>query len=194
MKQKTKAYLAIDKARDELNQGRQKIEATDLSSVIYLYEKEGVFYALAYQGRQRKAAWHLRFKTYEARRAKVITWMRSRQEMAGRRKPSERELAVGDVVYASWGYDQTNIDYYKVTKLVGNTSVELVEVAAKVSHQSSMTGVCIPDTESEVGERFVRRANGASVKIDSVRRASKLQYNDVHGAKIYDAKHFSSYH
>lgn len=37
-------------------------------------------------------------------------------------------VKVGDIFYASWGYDQTNVDFFQVIKLVGKTSVRVREV------------------------------------------------------------------
>ena len=45
------------------------------------------------------------------------------------RKP--HSLKVGDILYASWGYDQTNIDYFKVDKLMGKHKITLVPLGSK---------------------------------------------------------------
>ena len=44
---------------------------------------------------------------------------------------------VGDIFYNSWGYDQTNIDYYKVKKLVGKASVILVPIENQIDEIKS---------------------------------------------------------
>lgn len=38
---------------------------------------------------------------------------------------------IGDILYSSWGYDQTNIDFYKVVK-VSDFSVWIQEIGKKV--------------------------------------------------------------
>ena len=40
---------------------------------------------------------------------------------------------VGTILYASWGYDQTNIDYYKITQTRGNTMVYIVPIGEKLA-------------------------------------------------------------
>lgn len=40
---------------------------------------------------------------------------------------------VGTILYASWGYDQTNIDYYKITQTKGNTMVYIVPIGEKLA-------------------------------------------------------------
>jgi hypothetical protein len=43
----------------------------------------------------------------------------------------------GDIFYMSWGYDQTNIDYFKVKKLIGKSSVELVPIESRIDFDKS---------------------------------------------------------
>ena len=38
---------------------------------------------------------------------------------------------VGDILYASWGYDQTNVDFYQVTRLVGAKMIEIQMISSK---------------------------------------------------------------
>lgn len=51
---------------------------------------------------------------------------------------------VGDIFMASWGYDQTNVNFFQVIKLVGKCSVRIVEVTPEVIKEDStddMAGV-----------------------------------------------------
>ena len=41
-------------------------------------------------------------------------------------------VKVGDVFYESWGYEQTNIDFWEVVKLRGKTQVVLRAISSKV--------------------------------------------------------------
>lgn len=38
---------------------------------------------------------------------------------------------VGDILIASWGYDQTNVDYYQVVALVGTSSVRIRKIQSE---------------------------------------------------------------
>ena len=40
-------------------------------------------------------------------------------------------VKVGDLFYCSWGYEQTNVDFFQVISLVGESSVRIREVAPK---------------------------------------------------------------
>lgn len=48
-------------------------------------------------------------------------------------------VKVGDIFYISWGYEQTNLDFFKVVKLCGTQSVRIVEVGMKIKEQSGVS-------------------------------------------------------
>lgn len=50
---------------------------------------------------------------------------------------------VGDIVYTSWGYDQTNIDFYQVVK-VTKASVKLQRIAATVESSTGYDDYLTP--------------------------------------------------
>ena len=112
-----------------------------------------------------------------------------------RRKPVQRQLEVGDVLVASWGYEQTNVDYYKVVKLVGTATVELVEIGKQQNEDLRMQGKCIPDPESVIGKPFRRRAQGERVKINSCSYARKKPPELLPGGvAVFSADRWSAYH
>lgn len=43
----------------------------------------------------------------------------------------------GDIFYHSWGYDQTNIEFYEVTKKISNDTLEVRELKQKTSDHGS---------------------------------------------------------
>jgi len=198
MKQKTEAFQKVDQFRDAMNKGATKVQAKDLSSTVYLYEANGRPCAVFFTGRARKPADKIRFQSEEKRAEKVSNWMKGVQESKARRAEQSRiprELDVGDVLKSVWGYDQTNVDYYKVTRLVGKTTVELVQIGSKAEETGWLRGQCIPDPDTEMGERFQRRANGDSVKIDDVKRANKKEPEKLPGGvEVYSSERYSSYH
>ena len=46
-----------------------------------------------------------------------------------------RHIAEGDIFYTSWGYDQTNVDFYMVKKRIGKGSALVVPVENKMVHE-----------------------------------------------------------
>jgi hypothetical protein len=63
-----------------------------------------------------------------------------------------RPVAVGDIFSASWGYDQTNVDHYKVVK-VTETGARFRKIGTKVVGNDRVA----PDPEVELDEQFFRR-------------------------------------
>ncbi|HGU7253679.1 hypothetical protein QBD27_14030 [Legionella pneumophila] len=83
-------------------------------------------------------------------------------------------LKEGSILYASWGYDQTNIDFYEVTKLIGRTTLELRELGQElISDGSGFSGKTKPIPGNFIGQPFRKRIGiHGSVKINEVSRAS----------------------
>lgn len=44
----------------------------------------------------------------------------------------KHSFKVGDILYSSWGYEQTNIDFYQVAELNGSSMITLKPVALEV--------------------------------------------------------------
>jgi hypothetical protein len=67
---------------------------------------------------------------------------------------SMADVEIGHILSASWGYDQTNIDYYKVIR----KTAAMVEVQAigqfYVEAQSSMSEYVMPNPENELYETY----------------------------------------
>ena len=90
----------------------------------------------------KNSIWHYRFKNREQLDGKIKELVDSR--LARKKEVAERKakrlaphsLKVGDILYASWGYDQTNIDWFKVDKLIGKHKVTLVPLGSKFAGET----------------------------------------------------------
>jgi hypothetical protein len=60
---------------------------------------------------------------------------------------------VGTILYSSWGYDQTNIDWYQVTAKNGTTMNSIRKIASKEvpSPDNFMVGTCTPIRDEFIG-------------------------------------------
>ena len=83
-----------------------------------------------------------------------------------------RTPKVGDVLVSTWGYDQTNADFYVVIK-VGAKTVELAQasnVETPVPNSGGMYGEAVPNVE-HLGPAFLKKVKqeveGYSVKMHS---------------------------
>lgn len=76
----------------------------------------------------------------------------------------------GLIVHTSWGYDQTNVEFYEVVELVGKSMVKMERIGAQAaidgSTGNSMSSMVVPDPEHRTGEFFKSKvsSNSASAK------------------------------
>lgn len=70
-------------------------------------------------------------------------------------------LQVGHVFYSSWGYDQTNVDFYQVVRIVGKNSVEVRPIGSMdVTGENQGTadsGRCMPVIDDFKGPAELKR-------------------------------------
>jgi hypothetical protein len=106
---------------------------------------------------------------------------------ADARKAFINPAKVGDILESSWGYDQTNVDYYQVTKVKGKM-VEIREIGAQTVPESTYSHG-MADMVKPVRDRFLDKetlnkiVRGSSykdyfVKIESFAYAYKIKEED----------------
>jgi len=85
-------------------------------------------------------------------------------------------ISVGDIWTSSWGYDQTNVDFYRVER-VTKATVVLQEIGSKLeSDDGMMSGRVVADPSVQTGKQLRRKVNGTTdcphCKIESYSSAS----------------------
>lgn len=178
---------------------------------IYLYQgrENGAPCAAAFYGKQSKPEWRFRFDSEEKRAKYCDEWVRAvlaRVEQKTKRQ-QERAAAnkdghgwkVGDVLYTCWGYEQTNVEYYQITALIGRTMVEVREIAAASVDTEFMQGRSVPELDQFIGEpsrhRVIKTSatDRGSISISSCITAWPLAYKEVAGVRVYESKNWTAY-
>ena len=98
--------------------------------------------------------------------------------------------AVGDVLVSSWGYDQTNVDFYQVVAVTPRMITMRPIVARMESADGGWTGQALPCPGYFVGDQTLRR------KVHPQGQAGYwVSVNDVAGARLWDGlpANYSSY-
>ena len=122
---------------------KQIPEGQDLDLEFWSYEdSKGGIYGLAFWGKQNKPLWHYHFRSQDQLDKQIQETIQSRkshvdtmQERRQKRLEYKHNLKEGDILYSSWGYDQTNIDFYQVIE-VGEKSVKIRGIGSKIVDSS----------------------------------------------------------
>ena len=78
------------------------------------------------------------------------------------KKSFQNPAKVGDILYSSWGYDQTNIDFYQVVKVSGKT-IKIREIKGRQTESTGfMTGEVVAVPDSFVGNELKKIVKPAS--------------------------------
>ena len=98
-------------------------------------------------------------------------------------KKNPHTLEVGDLMYTSWGYDQTNVDFFEVTELHGKTMVTVEAIGSRTVRTEAEWGAnyVAPNPTIRSGA-FTRHRAGAdnTIKINSYSYAHTTFLNNEH--------------
>lgn len=169
-------------------------EGTDL----YVWEYDGkgasgatLYYAIAFIGKQAKPLWHTIFKTEQARDNAIMQEMKNRRAvMADKLKKKlekqnfQHSFVVDDILYSSWGYDQTNINFYQVTEVRGK-EIQIREIGSRaVGGQGSPSVKVMAEPNEFIGPPMRKRPQGSGehvyVKIDQSQTAFEWDGRPLH--------------
>lgn len=115
--------------------GSIKLEAEEINAVVYLYDNSRPC-AVAYSGTRGKHDFNRVYNSVESRLERVNEWRKGMADhlkwkaevRASRSKP--HGLKNSTIFVFSWGYDQTNLNFYQVVSSTEHT-VNVREIAQK---------------------------------------------------------------
>lgn len=162
------------------SQDLKPVDCSGADAAVYTYSVLDKPYAIGFHGKAAKPDFHNRFSNEDQRSqhiARYIEGRRARAKMMTERKAEQstnHTLKVGDILVSSWGYDQTNIDFYQVIRVVSPKSVEICAIEAKSGPEDGfMTAHCVANKDAFKGKAMIKRANHTnSVRIASYAHAS----------------------
>lgn len=83
-------------------------------------------------------------------------------------EPNIHGIKVGDLFYTSWGYEQTNVNFFQVIALCGTQSVRVREVQPRMADERGVSGMSA-DRSYEVTRELLPPAHHASFINDNER-------------------------
>lgn len=208
------AWVALKNKRKSCCGSRAVLVMEDRASGLMLFEsyygadafKPERFCAAGFSGKRGLPDFNYSFRSKEARQKFVSEWLEGLRDKAERKaalraeaaakRAAGHQLAVGDVLEASWGYEQTNVDYYQVTALIGRCMVEVREIGRQAEQTGYLQGDCVPAKNQFKGEPMRRRVcdDGRSIKVESWGIwARKIEPKKVGGMEVYPVSSYSSY-
>ena len=102
----------------------------------------------------------------------------------------EQTYTAGEIIYNSWGYDQTNIDFYKIIKRKGDfATLQPLEAIEESDGGLTMTGTTIPGNPIPNGKTIRRKVHTRDGQ------ESGIAIQSYGWASLWDGqpKHYSSY-
>lgn len=117
--------------------------------------------AMAFRGKAGRHSWHYAFKNEEAMRAEADKFLKNlegsakyRAELKGHRARHAAEalakLQPGTLLYRTWGYEQTNCDFYQVVRLLSKT-IEVRKIGHATTETGFMQGYATPCKDHFIG-------------------------------------------
>lgn len=178
------------------------IRPKNTDGVVYVGRTPGgKLYGRAYCGKALRPSWHYTFTDMARLQKHATAWAdtlrriaKDRADRSAARAAFRHTLQVGDILVSTWGYDQTNVDYYQITQLNGQHMVTACAIGADNVDRGNMTGRSVPVPGKFTGKPFrARVGSGNSIKGERCGYASPLQYTTVAGARIYQSTAWTAY-
>ena len=181
-------YLAAHK-------GAVKVSHKGSEAVAYAYTNTaGMPAVMIFVGKQQKPAAHYHFKTVEKREQYVRGFFESQAEVCTRkaarkaeRKAFVHSVKVGDLFRTSWGYEQTNVEFFECVEVKG-AFVVVRQIGAESTETAWMQGTCSPKAGQFIGEPIRKKVlEGNSLKMSDWGRYARP-------CSAETKAHWSSYH
>lgn len=180
---RTKRYLKGDESDIKL------VNPSDISTkyfILYQYiDSRGKYVLLAFRGRKQKA-WLWRGFPSESDIQKYINnylykEMKDQVDYETKKGVIDNPVYEGNILYATWGYEQTNVNFYEVITVKGKmVIIRELEKNIKPSSHSSMAGTATPKSKYvglPMKKKMIRSGNGTVIKISDRIYAHKWDGN-----------------
>ncbi|HCU1834415.1 hypothetical protein [Acinetobacter baumannii] len=183
-------------------EGSQVITNKLTGTVYYVSLEEKC--VVAYKGRAKKPFLYNGFSTIENMKEAVKKSIESDNRSYSNKiadKEAEKQsiakfrkdLEIGTILYSSWGWEQTNVEFYQVIEKSG-AFCTIREIGQMLDPHTDMQGYVVPVPNEFVGEPMQKKIMNGYVVIHKSATASPLSYETLPtGTKVYKRCYTSSY-
>lgn len=146
----------------------------DSVEVYYKEDANGKPIAMGFAGKRTRPDFYYRFNSRDRLNDHLDQWQKniaSHNEYVAKQKAKRLQpttLKKGDILSGLWGYEQTNVTFYEVLKVVGKRSVEIQEIAQSLDWSGGPTAYATP-VKGSFKEKPMRKMvqNGSYISINS---------------------------
>jgi hypothetical protein len=165
-------------------------------------------FAICFRGKASKPAWHYSFRTEEALKKQIDDTLRAEMDAAERKEKRKAEQKAanashdakpGDIFRSSWGYDQTNIDYYQIVAISGQMAI-LLRIGEMSEETGFMSGESVPCPDHFIGKQFRRRIQKMTMqsepffRVNSCANAYRMKPLAMVGNKpVFESSNWTAY-
>ena len=176
----------------------------EINFASYINESvDGNYSVVAFEGRMQKPSFYYTFKSREKLEQYVteaikrgLACKKAVEQDRAERVNFQHSLVVGDILVSMWGYDQTNVDFYEVTRLVGKKSVEIRRIGGEVTKTQWEGGSVVPAPGYFLlkKESMIKRVGeGNRLRLNTYSSASPVEYTITDGKKVYKEYEYTTY-
>ena len=163
------------------------VDAEGSDAEIYYYtDRNNKPSMVAFAGRQQKPSQHFYYKSEDIREFRKNQFIESRRINAINKKRRAEEnkrphsFEVGTILSSSWGYDQTNVDFYQVVNIVSKRTIEMRAIAQEKKCDAIDSGTTIPMKDKFIGDVTRHLVTQDYIRLSSYSGASLWSGNPMY--------------
>ena len=175
--------------------GATLVDPDGTDAAVYTYEHATAsgktrLAAIAYSGKGAKPVFHEAYMSEAGRAERVKAFIAGRHAAAEyKRKAAEErkrphDYKAGDILVSSWGYEQTNVDFYEVTEVPSPMMVIMRKIGGHRTDTGYESGTVLPVPGAFIGAPMRKKVSSGAVSLTSYSSAFRWDGKP---------KHWSSY-
>lgn len=184
-------------------EGSERYEWPEIKRVVYAHHDLKIM--IVWEGNRKKPVSNYRYdaNSFEKALESEKNWNDRRvQEIKDYEQQCKedcekilKESKVGDVFVGSWGFEQTNVNFYQIVSIKGK-KFGFREIKSKADYNSHyMTGKKVPLENEFLNEEVYEKniSKYGNFKINDSIKIKPAEYEMVDGKKVYESMFYSCY-
>lgn len=156
---------------------------------VEIYASEDCNVVAGFVGKRAKPSMYYRFSSVEKAAEYADKWAADEAEKI-KKDEEASSYVVGDVLVASWGWEQTNIDFYEVVKVSGSF-VTVREIKRKIVSRNISGGDVVPVPGEFIGDPIRRKVVAGWISINSCIGARRAELTDLGDYRQYSFTNYA---